>query len=68
MSFLNKKLSSLFLILVVGNIFPYNAIATGKHQHQQSHTEKDYAYKIIQDTIIKNGKIEVHNDTVFNPA
>lgn len=65
MSFSRANFLFLFLFLF---IFPQLSIAKGLKTELKKEIAviDNSAYKIVQDTIVNNNELEIHNDTIFN--
>ena len=66
MSFSRANFLFLFLFLF---IFPQLSIAKGlknRTKKKEIAVIDNSAYKIVQDTVVINNEVEIHNDTIFN--
>ena len=62
------KANFLFLFLLLF-IFPQLSIAKGlknRTKKKEIAVIDNSAYKIVQDTVVINNELEIHNDTIFN--
>lgn len=68
MSFSAKNALLLLFLLVTGSSFAAVFSIPDKHARHKNtvEAEDNSAYKIVQDTIINNGIVEIHADTILN--